>query len=124
MRLRAARVAVARHDAVAIVNGILCALGGYDGSNGLATVEACDPVSNIWATRALMPTPRELLAMVMVGSILNAIGGDRSDTRLNEVESYEECQPFPASVPQEWASGRRLESLDGRSIVSKAALLR
>src|SRR5216684_4515631 len=37
-------------------NGKLYAVGGYDGSTSLTTVEEYDPASNSWVTRAAMPT--------------------------------------------------------------------
>ncbi len=65
-----------RHDfAVGVVNGILYAVGGYDGNDMVGTVEAYDPVTDTWTTRASMPTPRLALGVGVVGGVLYAVGG-------------------------------------------------
>jgi N-acetylneuraminic acid mutarotase len=65
---------------VGVVDGVLYAVGGnsgsgYDPTTILATVEAYDPATNAWTTRAPLPTPRAGLAVVVVDGILYAIGG-------------------------------------------------
>jgi N-acetylneuraminic acid mutarotase len=57
------------------VHNILYAVGGYDGANAVGTVEAYNPVTNTWTTKAPMPTPRQDLAVGVVNNILYAIGG-------------------------------------------------
>lgn len=65
-----------RHDfAVGVVDGILYAVGGHDGSDMVGTVEAYDPVTDTWTPRAPMPTPRLALGVGVVGGVLYAIGG-------------------------------------------------
>ena len=65
-----------RHDfAVGVVNGILYAVGGHDGSDMVATVEAYDPATDTWMTRAPMPTPRLALGVGVVDGVLYAVGG-------------------------------------------------
>jgi Kelch motif protein len=63
----------------AAVDGILYAMGGDTGKNGpdpiLGTVEAYDPVTNTWTTKAPMPTPRSNFAVAAVSGIIYAIGG-------------------------------------------------
>ena len=61
-----------------VVNGILYAVGGYNGG-ALGTVEAYDPATNSWRARAAMPTPRYGLAVGVVNGILYAVGGDTTD---------------------------------------------
>ena len=58
------------------MNGILYAVGGYDGTHYLATVEAYNPVTNSWTTKASMPTPRLAPSVGVVNGILYAMGGD------------------------------------------------
>ena len=90
--------------AVGVVNGILYAVGGRvnheDGRwEYLPTVEAYDPSTNSWTTKAPMPAPRGYLSVGVVDGILYALGGfgsqgpvstrldaydpDRKSTRLN-----------------------------------------
>ena len=60
---------------VGVVNGILYAVGGGNGNSVFATVEAYDPVSNTWTTRASMPTGRSGLGVGVVNGVLYAVGG-------------------------------------------------
>jgi N-acetylneuraminic acid mutarotase len=82
--------------AVGVINGILYAVGGnapvgVGGVHVLSTVEAYDPATNTWSTKAPMPTPRDGLAVAVVNGILYAIGGDVSvfGAALNKVEAYD-----------------------------------
>ena len=76
-------------DAVAVVNGILYAIGGVAPSSSGAvvsgTVQAYDPVSNTWTTKAPMPTPRLGFGVGVVNGILYTVGGDAAGT----VEAYD-----------------------------------
>jgi hypothetical protein len=64
---------------VAAINGILYAVGGAAGacaSGGeLATVEAYNPASDTWGTKASMPTARDILGVGLVNGILYTVGG-------------------------------------------------
>ena len=73
------------HLAVGVVNGVLYAVGGTDGSGSMATVEAYDPVTNRWTTKAPMPTPRTELGVGVVNGVLYAVGGDY----LGTVEAFD-----------------------------------
>jgi energy-converting hydrogenase Eha subunit A len=65
--------------AVAGIDGVLYAAGGHgELSNGLpaiAVVDAYDPNSNAWSSKAAMPTPRGGLGLVSVENTLYAVGG-------------------------------------------------
>src|SRR6266550_2754875 len=82
--------------AVGVVNGILYAVGGRVGSGlasvPVATVEAYDPVTNSWTTKASMPTARLDLAVVVANGTLYALGGVGSGgftDALATVEAYD-----------------------------------
>jgi N-acetylneuraminic acid mutarotase len=65
---------------VAAINGVLYAVGGdvgccYQPSNMVATVEAYDPATNTWTTKASMPTARAELGVGVVNGILYAVDG-------------------------------------------------
>ena len=67
--------------ASATVNGIVYAIGGADFAISstnphLSTVEAYDPATNHWSTKAALPTARSGLAATAVNGIIYAIGGD------------------------------------------------
>ena len=79
----------------AVVNGILYVIGGRGGKtdNGLeafATVEAYDPATNMWTTKAAMPTPRFGAAAGVVNGIVYVVGGFSGEGRrvLSTVEAY------------------------------------
>jgi hypothetical protein len=78
------------HLAVGVVNGVLYAVGGAVDFNGGArqTVEAYDPVTNTWTTKAPMPTARWLLAVGVVNGVLYAVGGETPGV-LQTVEAYD-----------------------------------
>lgn len=80
--------------AVGVVNGILYAVGGCSGSGfcgvgPLTTVEAYDPATNTWTTKASMPTARDGLAGGVVNGILYAVGGYSEGFDLATVEAYD-----------------------------------
>ena len=78
----------------AVVNGILYVVGGRAGNadyslRAFATVEAYDPVTNMWTTKAAMPTPRFGAAAGVVNGIVYVVGGfGAGGTRLSTVEAY------------------------------------
>jgi len=75
-------------------DGKLYAIGGrgpYTGAiTALATVDAYDPTTNTWTTKASMPTARYGLAVVTApNGIIYAIGGSNGSSALNTVEAYD-----------------------------------
>ena len=69
--------------ASATVNGIVYAIGGADTSASstnphLSTVEAYNPASNSWSSKAALPTARSGLAATAVNGIIYVIGGDNA----------------------------------------------
>jgi N-acetylneuraminic acid mutarotase len=81
---------------VAVVGGILYAVGGSlennDYATALGTVEAYDPATNTWTTKASMPTPRAELGVVAINGILYAVGGRNGNLNpaiLTTVEAYD-----------------------------------
>ena len=60
---------------VALHEGKLYAIGGYEGRANSAAVEVYDPVQNVWTSRAPLPTPRDHLAAATAGGKVYAVGG-------------------------------------------------
>jgi N-acetylneuraminic acid mutarotase len=60
---------------VAVVNGVLYAIGGYKGADALKTVEAYDSATDSWVAKADMPTARCGFGVAVVNGVLYAIGG-------------------------------------------------
>jgi energy-converting hydrogenase Eha subunit A len=65
-----------------VINNILYAVGGrvYTslGASVTGRLEAYNPATNTWTTKAPMPTPRRGLGVAVVGGILYAVGGEVS----------------------------------------------
>jgi N-acetylneuraminic acid mutarotase len=74
--------------AVAVVNNIIYAIGGSNGSY-LSTNEAYDPSTDTWTTKAPMPTPRFGLVAAVVNNIIYAIGGYNYSGYLSTNEAYD-----------------------------------
>lgn len=96
--------------AIGVVSNVIYAVGGnnFSGVNesGGRTVEAYDPASDSWTTKAAMPTPRYMVAGGVVNNILYAVGGAAllSGTLMTTVEAYDPASntwsakaPLPAA---------------------------
>jgi N-acetylneuraminic acid mutarotase len=81
------------HLAIGEVNGRLYAVGGYKSRTCcpdpfIATVEAYDPATDTWTSKASMPTARGDFGVGVVNGILYAVGGQNSSGALATVEAY------------------------------------
>ncbi|MFN8499828.1 MAG: kelch repeat-containing protein [Anaerolineae bacterium] len=130
-RPRAALPAPRYNLGVAVVDGIVYAVGGSNADGApVATVAALDPVANTWTRRADMPTPRAGLAVTALDGKLYAIGGTGSSgERLAVVEVYDPASdtwtrradmPTPRADLAAAASQGKVYALGGAS----AALLK
>lgn len=63
-----------RYVRVGVVNGIIYAIGGYDGSAHLNTVECFDPMTNTWRPIASMASRRSSAGVAVVNDMLYVIG--------------------------------------------------
>ena len=92
---------------VAVVNGIIYAIGGSATSpNGLGTNEKYDPATNTWITVKSMPTPRYNLGTTVYENKIYCIGGINTGPHLNITEVYdpstdtwETKSPLPLNTP-------------------------
>ena len=88
--------------AAAAVNGIIYVIGGDNAIapsssanvfKPVATVEAYDPVTNAWTTKAPMPTARERFAIAAVNGVIYVFGGLVADAtfvkKTASVEAYD-----------------------------------
>ena len=74
---------------VAVVENMLYAIGGFDGTNYLNTVERYDPAKNSWETVAAMSTPRRCPGAVAYDGMLVVMGGAASENSLvSSIERY------------------------------------
>jgi N-acetylneuraminic acid mutarotase len=75
--------------AYAVVNNILYVIGGSaDGSTPLSVVEAYNPATNSWSTKAPMPTATASASAAVKSGIVYVIGGYANGQRTASVESY------------------------------------
>jgi len=59
---------------VGVVNGIIYAIGGYDGSAHLNTVECFDPMTNTWKPVASMASRRSSAGVAVLNDMLYVVG--------------------------------------------------
>jgi N-acetylneuraminic acid mutarotase len=65
---------------VAVVNGKIYAIGGFDGVTQLAVNEEYNPVTDTWTTKAAMPTARSGFAIAVYQNKIYCIGGTTGDS--------------------------------------------
>ena len=77
------------HD-MAVLDGKLYAVGGYDGGGVLSSVERYDPALDAWEAVAPMATARSRHAVaVVLDGKLYAVGGSGGGGTLSSVERYD-----------------------------------
>ena len=74
---------------VAVVDSQLYALGGYDGSQHLSTVECYSPCTDQWRTVADMKSKRCYVGSTVLCGRLYAVGGYDGTALLDTVECYD-----------------------------------
>ncbi|KAL3054463.1 kelch-like protein 18 [Trematomus bernacchii] len=73
---------------VAVVNGLLYAIGGYDGQSRLSTVEVYNPETDSWTRVSSMNSQRSAMGTVVVDGMIYVCGGYDGKSSLNSVERY------------------------------------
>ncbi|XP_058035936.1 kelch-like protein 18 isoform X2 [Ahaetulla prasina] len=73
---------------VAVVNGLLYAIGGYDGQWRLSTVEIYDPETDSWSRGGSMNSKRSAMGTVVLDGQIYVCGGYDGTSSLNSVEAY------------------------------------
>ena len=84
---------------VAALNGKLYAVGGYNGSEHLSSVECYDPSLDQWQLIEAMATPRNSPAVAVQGERLYVAGGHDGKKVLNSVEVYNPHEKSWKEVP-------------------------
>ena len=74
---------------VAVLNGCLYAVGGFDGNERLNTVEKFDPVTKIWSVVAPMNRKRSAVGCAALDGKLYVCGGYDGVSSLHTVEFYD-----------------------------------
>ncbi|XP_032153861.1 kelch-like protein 18 isoform X3 [Sapajus apella] len=73
---------------VAVVNGLLYAIGGYDGQLRLSTVEAYNPETDTWTRVGSMNSKRSAMGTVVLDGQIYVCGGYDGNSSLSSVETY------------------------------------
>jgi hypothetical protein len=77
-----------KYLASAVLKGRIYAIGGHCGAY-FASVDAYDPATDTWTSKAPMLTKREGLAAGVVKGVLYAVGGDDSRRpAMNTLEAF------------------------------------
>jgi N-acetylneuraminic acid mutarotase len=102
--------------AAAAVDGIIYAIGGYNGIYPEVNEanEAYDPVTDTWTTKSDMPTGRFGLAAAVVDGIIYAIGGSSSATQ------YETANEAYDPATDTWST--KMDMPTGRKQLAAAAV--
>ena len=74
---------------VAVINGIIYAVGGFNGSLRVRTVDIYDPIKDMWSAVASMEARRSTLGAAVLNGLLYAVGGFDGSSGLNSVEVYD-----------------------------------
>ncbi|XP_040026579.1 kelch-like protein 18 [Gasterosteus aculeatus] len=73
---------------VAVVNGLLYAIGGYDGQSRLSTVEVYNPETDSWTRVSSMNSQRSAMGTAVIDGNIYVCGGYDGTSSLNSVECY------------------------------------
>jgi N-acetylneuraminic acid mutarotase len=86
---------------VAVVNGKIYAIGGFDGNKQLAVNEEYNPVTNTWTTKKSMPTARSGFAVAVYQNKIYCIGGTTGDSD-NSVSGFTGVTEVYDPATDEW----------------------
>ncbi|XP_028403321.1 kelch-like protein 8 [Dendronephthya gigantea] len=78
-----------RHVAAGVIDGVIYAVGGHNGSEHLNTVESFHPASGSWQLCKPMGICRRGMSVGILNDMLYAIGGLDENTCFNRVERYD-----------------------------------
>ncbi|KAJ3596502.1 hypothetical protein NHX12_002909 [Muraenolepis orangiensis] len=73
---------------VAVVNGLLYAIGGFDGQSRLSTVEVYNPETDAWTRVSSLNSQRSAMGTVVIDGDIYVCGGYDGKSSLNSVECY------------------------------------
>ncbi|KAG8183297.1 hypothetical protein JTE90_025997 [Oedothorax gibbosus] len=74
---------------LAVLNGSVYAVGGFNGSLRVRTVDVYDPVRDQWSQAPSMEARRSTLGVAVLSSCIFAVGGFDGSTGLNSAECYD-----------------------------------
>lgn len=74
---------------IAVINGKVYAVGGFNGSLRVRTVDVYDPARDSWSSCASMEARRSTLGVATLSNCIYAVGGFDGSTGLNSAEMYD-----------------------------------
>lgn len=74
---------------LAVINGKVYAVGGFNGSLRVRTVDVYDPSTDQWSNCASMEARRSTLGVAVLGDCIYAVGGFDGSTGLNTAEMFD-----------------------------------
>ncbi len=80
---------------VAVVRGLVYAVGGFNGSLRVRTVDVYDPVRDVWSSAPNMEARRSTLGVAVYNDCIYAVGGFDGSTGLNSAEVLDLGVPSP-----------------------------
>ncbi|XP_063588131.1 ring canal kelch homolog [Penaeus indicus] len=74
---------------IAVINGKVYAVGGFNGALRVRTVDVYDPTRDSWSSCASMEARRSTLGVATLNGCIYAVGGFDGSTGLNSAEMYD-----------------------------------
>ncbi|KAL5018240.1 hypothetical protein ScPMuIL_003962 [Solemya velum] len=74
---------------VAILNGLVYAVGGFNGSLRVRTVDVFDPVKDTWSSCSSMEARRSTLGVAVLNGLIYAVGGFDGSSGLDTAECFD-----------------------------------
>jgi kelch-like protein 2/3 len=74
---------------VAVLNGLVYTVGGFNGSLRVRTVDVYDPIKDTWSSITSMEARRSTLGAAVLNNLIYAVGGFDGSSGLNSAEFYD-----------------------------------
>ncbi|XP_045213681.1 kelch-like protein 2 [Mercenaria mercenaria] len=74
---------------VALINGLVYAVGGFNGSLRVRTVDMYDPLKDVWTACPSMEARRSTLGVAVLNDLIYAVGGFDGASGLNSAECFD-----------------------------------
>lgn len=74
---------------LSVIDGKVYAIGGFNGSLRVRTVDVYDPTLDTWLSSVSMETRRSTLGVAVLGNCIYAVGGFDGSSGLNTAEVYD-----------------------------------
>ncbi|GAB6019594.1 hypothetical protein CHUAL_014002 [Chamberlinius hualienensis] len=87
-------------EGLAVLNGLVYAIGGFNGSLRVRIVDIYDPTKDVWSSGANMEARRSTLGVGVLNGLIYSVGGFDGTTGLNTAECYDvKCNEWRMIAP-------------------------